>query len=171
MADRIVQLGLETHIAVGDDADQLAAAVHHRHAGDVARLGQGQHVADGGFRADGDRVADDAGLELLDLGHFGGLLLHAQVLVDDAHAAQLCHGDGQACFGDGVHGGGQDRKLELQVARQPRFEVDVLGQDGRMSGDERDVVVGESFSLDAQHRHTRDVGKRDILPCFGDQEQ
>ena len=164
MADRIVQLGLEAHVTVGDDADQLAAAVHHRHAGDVARLGQGQHVADGGFRADGDRVADDAGLELLDLGDFGSLLLDAQILVDDAHAAELGHGDGQAGFGDGIHGSREDRKLQPQVARQARFQTDILGQDDGMSGDEGDVVVGESFSLDAQHRHTRDVGKRDILP-------
>ena len=166
VADRIVQLGLEAHVAVGHDAGQQAVAAHHRHAGDVVRLGQGQHIADGGFRADGDRVADDTGLELLDLGHFRGLLFQAEILVDDAHAAELGHGDGQAGFGDGIHGCGQDRKLQLQVASQPRFEVDVLGQDGRMGGDERDVVVSECFSLDAQHRHTRDVGKRDILPCF-----
>ncbi|MCY1242821.1 hypothetical protein D9M72_558110 [compost metagenome] len=163
MADRIVQLGFEAHVAVGHDAHQLAA-IDHRHAGDVARLGQRQHVADGGFRADRDRVADDTRFELLDLGHFGGLLVDAQVLVDDAHAAELGHGDGQACFGDGIHGSRQDRKLQPQVARQARFQGDILGQDDGMGGDERDVVVSQCFSLDAQHRHTRDVGKRDILP-------
>ena len=55
VADRIVSFGLEAHVAVGDDADQLAA-VDHRHAGDVARAGQRQHLADGGVGADGDRV-------------------------------------------------------------------------------------------------------------------
>ena len=54
--------------------------------------------------------------------------------------------------------------LSFRSPGQPRFEVDVLGQDGRVGGDERDVVVSECFSLDAQHRHTRDVGSATFYP-------
>ena len=32
-----------------------------------------------------------------------------------------------------------------------------------MRGDEGDVVVGECFSLDAEHRRAREVGKRFII--------
>jgi acetylornithine deacetylase/succinyl-diaminopimelate desuccinylase-like protein len=48
-----------------------------------------------------------------------------------------------------VHGGGDDRQLQPKVAREPRAEVDILGQNKGMRGDEGNVVVGESFSLDA----------------------
>jgi hypothetical protein len=39
VADRIVELLLEAHVAARDDADQLAVVVDHRHAGDVAGTG------------------------------------------------------------------------------------------------------------------------------------
>ena len=50
VAHRIVVLALEAQVAAGDDADQLAA-IHHRHAGDVVRVGQAQHFADRGVRS------------------------------------------------------------------------------------------------------------------------
>ncbi len=154
VADRIVELLLEAHVAAGDDADQLAA-VDHRHAGNVARAGQFQHFADGRLRTDGERLGDHPGFELLDLGHFRRLLRRGQVLVDDADAAELGHGHREAVFGHRVHRRRQDRQFQAQVAGQPGFQADVLRQDDRMGGDERNVVIGKSFSLDAQHRRTR----------------
>src|SRR5690606_30442245 len=130
VAHRIVELLLEAHVAAGDDAGQLAVSVHHRHAGDVARAGQLQHLADGRVGTDGERVLDHAGLELLDLGDLVGLLLDGQVLVDDADAPELGHGDRQARFGHRVHRRRDDRQLHPQVAGQARLERNVLRQYG-----------------------------------------
>ena len=47
-------------------------------------------------------------------------------------------------------------RFRREVAGQARGERDVLGQDGRMRGDEGNVVVGERFSLDAQHGRVRE---------------
>jgi hypothetical protein len=62
-----------------------------------------------GVGLDGDGVDDHAGLGALDLVDLAGLLLDGEVAVDDAEAALLGHGDGQARLGDGVHGGGHER--------------------------------------------------------------
>ena len=45
-----------------------------------------------------------------------GLFLGRQVLVDDAHAAVLRHGDGHVALGDGVHGGGDQRDIQADPA-------------------------------------------------------
>src|SRR5690606_21697997 len=141
---------LEAHVAAGDDADQLVA-VDDRDAGDVARPGQLEHFADGGLRADGERLADHAGFEVLDLQHLLGLALGGHVLVHDADAAELGHRDGEPGLGDRVHGRGDDRDVQPEVAGQAGGEGDVLGKDRGVRRDERDVVVGERVSLDAQH--------------------
>ena len=148
--DRIVELGLEAHVAAGDDADQ-ATAVDDRHAGDVARPRQLEHFADGGVGADGERFLDDPGFELLHLRDLRGLLFQGQVLVDDADAAELRHRDGEAGLGHGVHCSSNDRQVQAQRACEPGGERNVLGQDNRVRGNERDIVVRERFSLDAEH--------------------
>ena len=44
-----------------------------------------------------------------------GLRLDGHVLVDDADAAFLRHGDGEARLGDGVHGGGHQRQVQADA--------------------------------------------------------
>ena len=77
---------------------------------------QRQRVGERRVGADGDRVHHHAEFELLDLPHLLGLLGRREIAVDDADAAGLRHGDGQPRLGDGVHGGRQDRQVELDVA-------------------------------------------------------
>ena len=77
---------------------------------------------------------DDGSLVALDLAHLGGLLLDAHVLVDDANATFLRHGDGQAGFGDGVHGSGNQRNVQLDFAGQAGLEADILRQNLGISG-------------------------------------
>ena len=88
----------------------------------------------------------------------------AHVLVEDADAAELGHGDGQARFGDGVHGRGDDRQVERMSRVSCVREADVLGQDDRMRGDEGDVVEREGFSLDAQHGAVPRIGSEALYP-------
>src|SRR3546814_7609894 len=78
------------------------------------RSGELEHLADGGLRTDGERFADHAGFEVLDPRDLIGLALGAHVLVDDADAAELGHGDGQAGFGDRIHRRRNDRHVRSE---------------------------------------------------------
>ena len=86
--------------------------------------------------------------ELLHPADLGGLLFGAEVLVDDADAAVLRHGDGHVAFGDGVHRGGDQRDVEADAAGEAGAGVGSRGQDLGVAGNQQDVVEGEGF-LDA----------------------
>ena len=145
-----VQTALETYVTGGDDADQVAIG-QHRYTGDVVLAGQLEQVAHGGVGVNGDRVGDHTGLELLDLAHFGSLLLDGHVLVDDADAAFLGHGNGQTGFGNGVHGGREQRNVQLDATGQTGFQADVFRQDLGITGDQENIVEGQCFLADTQH--------------------
>ncbi|CDF94346.1 hypothetical protein BN844_3546 [Pseudomonas sp. SHC52] len=127
LADGGIQAVLETHVAGGDDADQVAI-VQHRNAGDVVHAGQFEQIAHRGIGLDGDRVLDHASLEPLDLAHFGGLLFDGHVLVDDTDTAFLGHGNGQTGFGHGVHGSGNQRDIQFDATGKTGFEADFVRQ-------------------------------------------
>ena len=83
LGDLLPRIGGEAHVAVGEDADQLAGAplpppLDHRNAGDAVLLHQRQRVGQRRVGIDGDRVDHHAGLELLDLAHLRGLLVAAR---------------------------------------------------------------------------------------------
>ena len=145
---RIFRLLLETQIAAGNDTDELLA-VDDRHAGNILRAHERHDFADRCRRPDRDRVANHAGFELLDQPYFGRLLFDRHALVDDADAAALRHRDREACLRHGVHRGGKDRNIQVNVARQTRAEADVARQHVGVSGDKRDVVERQSFGQDA----------------------
>ena len=94
---------------------------------------------------DGDGVDDHAGFGALDLVDLAGLLLDGEVAMDDAHAALLRHGDGEARLGDGVHGGGHQRSVQRDVARELGLRADLGGNDLGVGGHEEDVVKGQRF--------------------------
>src|SRR5690606_1823637 len=105
-------------------------------------------------------------LEALDLAHLGSLLLDGHVLVDDANAAFLSHGDGQTRLGDRVHGSGQQRNVQFDAAGQAGLQADILGQYLGITENEQDVVESECFLADAQHGRApeRENKKRGIIP-------
>ncbi len=160
-----IQTVLEAYVARGDDTDQITVG-EHRHTGDVVQAGQLEQITHGGVGFDGDRILDHTGLELLDLAHFGSLLLDGHVLVDDADATFLGHGNGQARFGDGIHRSGQQRDVQFDATGQAGLEADVLGQHLGITRDEQDVVESECFLADAQHGRApeRENKKRGIIP-------
>ena len=121
------------------------ALARDRDAGDLEAAHELERVGDGLLGRDGDGVDDHAGLGALDLVDLAGLLLNGEVAVDDAHAALLRHGDGQARLGDGVHGGGHQRRVEGDVARELGLGADLGGNDFAVGGDEEDVVEGQGF--------------------------
>ena len=146
----LVVVGDEAGVTAGDDAHHLLA-FHHRHAGDVVGVGEVDQLAHGGVGADGDRVLDHAGLVFLDGAHLAGLIVHRHAFVQDANAAFLGHGDRQTVFGDGVHGGGQQRDVQLDVARQARLQRHLVGQHIGVGGQEQNVVERQCFLGDSEH--------------------
>ena len=88
----------------------------------------------------------------LDLGDFSSLLLSREILVDDADAAFLCHGDGQVGFGNRVHSGGHHRKIQGNFASQTRAQLHIAGENFRVGGDEQNVVEGECLLQETHFR-------------------
>jgi hypothetical protein len=72
--------------------------------------------------------------------------------VHDADAALLGDGDGQACLCHGVHGGGHQRQVQLDVAGEFRREGRVLGQDLGVRWHQQHIVEGERFSKKAHEK-------------------
>ena len=149
--DGLIEAGLETQIAVGHDADETLA-LDDRHTRDVVRPRQFDDLADARRRRDRDRRRDDAALELLDGANGRGLVLGRHVLVDDAHAALLGQGDGQAGLGHGVHGRREQRNIEADLACQPGLQPDLARHDRRVGRYEEDVVEGQRLFANP-HKH------------------
>ena len=87
-----------------------------------------------------------AGFEFLDLPHLLGLLGRREIAVDDADAAGLRHGDGKPRFGDRIHGGGQNRHVEVDVAGNARADIGLAGHDLGMTRLQQHVVEGQRQS-------------------------
>lgn len=147
-ADRLVQIGNETHVAAGDDADQLVLFGNHRVAGEAVTLGQLFHFTQGGGRQNGLRVGDHAGLMFLHAANFFRLALDGHVFVNKADAAFLCQGNSQTRFRYGIHGCGEHRNIQTNGFRQLSTEIGCIRQNGRMSGNEEDVVKRQGFFSD-----------------------
>ena len=126
----LVRVGGKAHVAVGEDADELAghavaAALHHRDAGNVVVLHQRERVGERGVGRDGDRIHHHARFELLDLADLRRLRLGFEIAVDDAEPAGLRHGDRHLGLGHSVHGRGHDRDIERDFAGDAGADVGV----------------------------------------------
>ena len=142
--NQAVHVRLEAHVTVGADAKQLALLVHHGQAGDVVLAAHLVHLGDGHVGGGNNRVGNHAGFAALDALHLVHLVLHGEVAVEHADAAVAGHGDGHAGLGDGVHGGRENRDVEFDAAGQARLGVNSGGDDVGFSGEEEDVIEGES---------------------------
>ena len=83
-----------------------------------------------------------ASTTILALAALLGLLGNGHVLVDDADATALGHGHGHAGLGHRVHGGGDERDMQGDLARQPGSGVGLGGEDGGVGRQEQHVVEG-----------------------------
>ena len=96
LANLAVHVGLKLHIAVGDDADELAGLVHDGNAGNAELGAELVRVAQRVLRGKEKRVGDDAVLAALDEIDLFRLLLDRHVFMDDADAALARDGDRHA---------------------------------------------------------------------------
>lgn len=157
VAQGLVEAVFEAQVAVGDDADQLAP-FDHRQARDAMLALQRDGVAHLHVGGDGNRVDDDAEFVALDARDFLGLVIGRQILVDDPYPAFLRHGDGQARFGHGVHGGGHERNVQGDVAGKAGGQRGVARQHFGVSRHQQHVVEGECF-LNETHGRLRAQSK------------
>ena len=88
--------------------------------------------------------------------------------VDDAHAAGLRHGDGEARLGDGVHCGGKDRQIDRDRPRHPRTDIGLARHDLGKSRPQQHVVEGEGFAAKGGFDQT---GHANILLCLDERER
>jgi hypothetical protein len=137
---RLLRIGGEAHVAVGQDADQLAIRLHHRDAGDAVTLHHAERILQRLVGPDGQRVHHHARLVLLHQAHFVGLALDVEVAVHDADAARLRHRDRQTRFRHRVHGGGDQRNVQRDERSKPRPGVGLGRQDRGGSGRKEDVI-------------------------------
>ena len=113
LVDLLARIRGKTHVTVRQDADEAAGAagaLDDRDARNAMRVHQRLRFGECRFGTDGDRVDDHAAFELLHLANFFRLFDGGQVAVDHADAAGLGHGDRETAFGDGIHGGGENRQ-------------------------------------------------------------
>ncbi len=164
-ADRDIKTVFEAYVAGRHDADQVAI-VQHGYAGNVVHAGQFEQITNSGIGFNRDRVLDDTGLELLDLAHFGSLLLDGHVLVDDTDTAFLGHGNCQTGLGDCIHCSRDQRNIQLDATGQTGFQTDFVGKYLGITGHKENVVECKGFLLDTQHRGGSRAGnwKRAIIP-------
>jgi len=66
--------------------------------------------------------------------------------VEDAEPALAGHRDGGAGLGDRVHGGADERDVELDPTGQPCAGVDVLREHVAVGGEKEDVVERQRFT-------------------------
>ena len=140
-----VVTGLKAQITAGHDTHDLAAVTDWK-TRDSELLGQFQNLQHRVLRGDNHRIADDARLVALDLGHMRGLLLSCQVLVYDADAALLRNSNRQSRLGHGVHSGGHERQIQANIARKLGGKCGVLGKDLGERWHQQYVVEGERFA-------------------------
>ncbi len=89
---------------------------------------------------------------------FGRLLFDRQVLVDDANAAVLGHGNREGRLGDGIHCRAlRQRHVQRDVPGRSRCHVDLARHDRRVSRHQQDIVEGQG---------SREVVMRSIAPSW-----
>ena len=104
MTYRLIQVGLEAEIAIGDNANDLTTLINNRQTGNAVTLGQIEDITYHHGLVNRDRILQDPGFISFDFGDLGCLLRRGQVLVDDANTTLLSQRDGQTPFGHRIHG-------------------------------------------------------------------
>ena len=64
----------------------------------------------------------------------------------EANATFQCHCYCHCGFGDSVHSGADDWDVQVDRVRQLRPEIDVVRQDVRFSGNQQDIIEGQTLS-------------------------
>jgi hypothetical protein len=134
----------EPQIAIGQDAGQAGAA-GNRQAGDAVLVHDLQGLANGDIRRNRDWIDDHPRFRTFHAVNFFALPVDRHIAVNDANAALSRDGDGQARFGNGVHGRRGQRHADAQLAGEIGGGVDLGGNDRGFSGQQQNVVEGQAI--------------------------
>ena len=162
--DFLARVGRKTHVAVGENADQLArhalgSTRDHRNAGKSVVLHQRHRIRQHRIGTDGQGIDHHSGFILLDLPHLGSLAVDIEIAVDHADAAGLRHRDRHPRFGDGIHCGGDNRNVERNGAGNVGADIGFRGQDVRQAGLQQHVIerIGFAYPLKSLHQRHRQL--------------
>ena len=134
----------KTHIAIGQDADKLAARLYYRNSRNAIFGHQRLRLGKRCCGRNRDRIDDHARFIALHLTDSGHLFFDRKVAVEHTNTAQLRHDDRHARFGNGVHSRRHDRDIECDAAGDPRLRVRLTGQNIRFTRLQQHVVKGQS---------------------------
>jgi len=144
LADELGVIFLETQVAIGEDAGEASPAGDGQ-AGDAVLGHDFEGLAESDVGRDGDGVNDHAAFRAFYAVDFFPLAIDGHIAVNDADASLAGDGDGQTRFGDGVHGGGSQRDVDGELAREIGAGVDVGWKHGGFAGEEKHVVKRKAF--------------------------
>ena len=133
----------EAHVGRGDHADELVVRVEHREAVELQPHAAlfGTEEGDVVVGMEADRLRDKPVEVVLHLRHLRGLVVLLKILVDAADAAGERHRDRHRRLGDGIHRGGDERRLHLRARGKFGLQRGLVGQEISVLRDKRDVVV------------------------------
>ena len=163
--DGLGEIDDEAHVTAGDDTHQLVAVSHHGVTGETVLVAQLLDLGDGHVGAYGDGVSDHAALVLLDLAHFGSLLLDGHVLVDKADTAFLGQCDSQTGFGHCVHGSGDHRNIQRDRRRELGTQVGGIGENSGVGWNQQYIVEGQRFFGNPEHGNISPLRSGGVKYC------
>src|ERR1035438_5394731 len=121
------------------------AVLGDRHAGDTVARHERQRGGNRFVRTDGDGVHDHAALAAFYLVHLRGLAFDRHIAMHDADAAVLRQRNRQVRFRHRIHGGGDNRNIERDLARQAGAGIR-LGRDHFAAGRfEKNVIESQTL--------------------------
>ena len=113
---QLVEVSLKAQVAVGHDTHQVLVVVHHGDTADMVFGHQCQCIAYGASALNSHGVVNHTIFGTLDDGHLSCLFLNAHILVNHTDTTLASDGNSHGRFGHGVHGGGDERDVEVNVA-------------------------------------------------------
>ncbi|MNZ72424.1 hypothetical protein D3C78_908030 [compost metagenome] len=143
--DGLRQVSHETHVTASDDTHQFVIFGNNRIARKTVTFSQRFDFRQRGGWQNALWVGDNTGFMFFHAANFFSLALDRHVFVNKADAAFLCQGDRQARFSHGVHCRREHRNVQANGFSQLRAEIGSIRQNGRMSGNEEDVVKRQCF--------------------------
>ena len=127
-ADRLGRVFGKAHVAVGQDADELARRLDHGDPRNPVPRHQFARIGQRLIGPDRDRVDDHAAFKPLYCAHRVSLCLDGQIAVEHADPAQLRHDNRHVGFGHGVHRRRQYGDIERNAFGQECARIGLTGQ-------------------------------------------
>ena len=99
----MLRIGCKAHIAIGQDADQLAIGFGYRHAGNIIAGHKLERFGQTGIRSNGQRINHHTAFKFLYFNDFSGLFFRCQIAVQNTNATGLRHRNRHIAFGHCIH--------------------------------------------------------------------